>query len=80
MKILNLKICLIKTKVKKSKYKIQRNYRVNLLYKTRKKQILDIEKVSNKKKFRKSVKPHFGKGDSNSERIIENNSTKTNEK
>ena len=66
------------------KYKTQRNYYVNLLCKTKKQYYknLDIKEVTDNKKFWKSVKSYFGKGDSNSEKImlLENNSIKTNEK
>ena len=43
---------------------------------------LDITEVTDNKKFWKSVKSHFGKGDSNSEKTmsLKNNSIKANEK
>ena len=43
---------------------------------------LYIKEVTDNKKFWKSVKSYFGKGDSDSEKImlLENNSIKTNEK
>ena len=66
------------------KYKTQRNYSVNLICKTKKQyyKSLDIKEVTDNKKFWKSVKSYFGKGDSNSEKfmLLENNSIKTNEK
>ena len=66
------------------KYTIQRNYGVNLLYETKKQYYKnsDIRKVTGNKKFQKSVKPHFGKGDTNSKKIVllENSSMKINEK
>ena len=42
----------------------------------------DIKEVTGYKKFSKSVKSHFGKGDLNSEKtmLLENNLIKTNEK
>ena len=64
------------------KNKIQRNYCVKLLHKTKKKcyKNVDIKYATDNKKFWKSVKSHFGKCDSNSEKImlLENNLIKTN--
>ena len=50
------------------KYKIQRNYCIHLLYETKKQYYnnLDVKDDTNSKKFWKSVKSHFGNGDSNS--------------
>ena len=43
----------------------------------------DVKEITDNKKFSKSLKSHFGKGDSNSEKIMfleNNNSIKTNKK
>ena len=50
------------------KYKIQWNYCVHLLYETKKQYYnnLDVKEDTDSKKFWKSVKSHFGNGDSNS--------------
>ena len=58
---------------------------VSISYVKQKKQYyknLDSKEVTDNKKFWKNVKSYFGKGDSNSEKImlLENNSIKTNEK
>ena len=66
-----------------NKSKIQRNYYINLLCKTKQYcKNLDIKEVTDNKKIWKGVKSHFGKGDSNSGKIMvfENNLIKTNEK
>ena len=64
--------------------KIQQNYCVKLVHKAINQNYknLDIKGVTGKKKFWKSVKSHFSKGDSNSEKImlLENILIKTNEK
>ena len=72
-----------KTRENWCKYKTKHNHCIKLLYKTKIQyyKSLDIKEVTDSKKFWKSVKSHFGKGDSNLEKImLENNLIKTNEK
>ena len=65
------------------KYKVQRNYSyIKQRFIINSYKNLDIKEVTDNKKFWKNVKSDFGKGDSNSEKILllENNLIITNEK